>query len=271
MKTKHKILAFVDITKPIETLVESTVNLATTYNAAVKFFYVKKPSDPTRTVNQLEIVRAMAAHQKASEKLRNVLNRTRKQTDLPIYYDIVEGPVKKTITAEIQSFGPDMIVLGKRKPSVFRWLGNQVTELVLKNFDGPLLIAHPSKALRIEEQLSLGIINDVQGVIDHELTNRLLMHTKTPVKSFQIAGSESQMEQEAIGATPMIKFRFEDNPNALKSLTSYIHRNDVHLVCLNRNRKKKKKKNVTLRDVLKNINTSMLMVGSTDTKNLINA
>ncbi|MCH9661675.1 MAG: hypothetical protein K0U54_12290, partial [Bacteroidetes bacterium] len=71
MKKNNRILALINIDEPINTLMESTVNLAETLQADVHFFYVKKPIDLTLTENQLAVLRTKVQAEKAVMKLKN--------------------------------------------------------------------------------------------------------------------------------------------------------------------------------------------------------
>ncbi|GAB5400118.1 MAG: hypothetical protein Aureis2KO_17030 [Aureisphaera sp.] len=270
METQHKVLALIDIKEPIETVIESTVNLAQTYQAAVKFIYVKKPIDPTRTENQLDVMRTMTEHKRAVGKFRNLLARFKEKTSLQLDYSIEEGHVKKTLQSEMQAYQPDVVVLGKRQTNKYRVIGNQVTEFVVKNFNGPLFIIHPSKVLEIKESLSVGVLNDLTKVADHNLATTLLKQSNEPVKLFKIANDSEPKQSPEPHGTKTIDYTFENNPNALNNLTSYVHKNNVHLLCLDLPEKESSGKNVKLKEILKRINTSMLMVGNNNSKNLIN-
>ena len=271
MKTQNRILALINLQEPVNTVIESTVNLAKTFGAEVQFLYVKKNADPTRTENQLAVMRAILDEHKAIEGFKNVVNKTQKENPLKLEYTIAEGKVKKTILSTIQSYRPDLVVLGKRKPSMYRLIGNQVTEFVVKNFDGPLFMAHPTKVLEIKENLSLGVLNDISSIEEHGVTNALLARTEKPLKRFKIADKYVAAQTSDSQQTKTIDFTFENNQNALKSLTSYVHKNDVHLLFLDRVTDKKAQQNVNFKEVVKRINTSMLMLGSNQTKSLIKA
>ncbi|MBX2826579.1 MAG: universal stress protein [Flavobacteriaceae bacterium] len=270
METQNRVLALINIKEPVKTIIESTINLAQTYGAEVKFLYVEKRLDPTRTENQLDVLRTMTEQQKAIGKFRNILAKWKENTDTKLDYAIVEGSIKKTVQSEIEAYQPDLMVLGKRKPNMYRVIGNQVTEFVIKNFDGPLFIIEPSKVLEIKENLSVGVLNDASAVVDHNLTTPLLRQSKEPLKLFKIANDSEPAATVETAGTPTIDYTFENNPNALDNLTSYVHKNNVHLFCLDRQETPKAGKSVRLKEVLKRINTSMLMVGNNNSKNLVN-
>lgn len=263
MKAQHnKILTLIDIEEPIQTIIKSTINIAKTFDADVKFLYVKKAADLTRTENQLAVMRTMAEEQKAIETFKKVLQRMQRRNQVRLDYVISEGPIKKTIPSEIRSYQPDLVVLGKRKPSVYRLIGKQVTELVLKNFDRPVLITHPTEVLEIKESLSLGVLNDLKSIKDNDLTNALIGHSKEPIKLFSITDGSEPTKSSELENSRTISYSFENNQNAINNLTSYVHRNNVNLLFLGRVDNEKPDNNVKVKDVLKRVNTSMLMVGS---------
>jgi len=270
MKTvNNKILTFLNIEEPIETIVGSAVNLAKTFQAEVNFFYVKKKIDATRTENQLDVMRTMAIEQKAVQKLKNVLTQKQKNTDAKLSYTITEGPLKKTVQSKLDSYRPDMVVLGKRTPNVYRVVGKQITELVLKNFNGPVLIAHPSRVLEIEEDLSVGVLNDLDSILENKVSNTLMKQSKAPLKLFRIDDTTPSTADVKPPGTKTIDYRFENNQNALKNLTTYVHKNNVHLLCVERTKDNPSSKNLKLKQVIKHVNTSMLMVGRNDSNNII--
>ncbi|MEL6810724.1 MAG: universal stress protein [Bacteroidota bacterium] len=271
MKTKdNQILALLNIWEPIETIIESTVNLAETFEASVNFFYVKKKMDLFRTENQMAVIRTSIEEEKAVEKLKNIVSRTQRRTPVKLRYTIASGNVKKTIKSEIKSSEPDLIVLGKRAPNMYRFIGNQITEVVLKNFQGPVLIAHPSSVLEIKENLSVGVLNNLKTVTENEVASTVMQQSRKPLKLFKIEDTFDPAQDIASSSAKTIDYTFENNENALKSLTSYVHKNNVNLLCFEREEKQRSRNQVKSSEVLKLIDTSMLMVGSNNT-NLMNA
>ena len=272
MKAQHnKILTLIDIEAPIEAIVESTVNLARTFEAEVKFLHVTRTVDPTRTENQLSVIRNRTERQNAVARFTILLKKIQRTENLKLDYAITKGPVKSTIRSEMEAYAPDMIVLGKRKPSAVRLIGRQVTEHVMKHFDGPLLIAHPTKPLEFKENLSLGVLDDLTAITGDDVSNALIRQSKEPVKLFAIADENQPVQTAETPSLSTVRFLFENNQNAMKNLTNYVHRNNVHLLFLGRSKAGNSNKDVNLRMAMKRINTSMLMVGRNGSNNLINA
>ena len=262
MKAQHnKILTLINVEEPIDTIIASTINLARTFQAEVKFLYVGKPADPTRTENQMEVVRSMNHRRNAVARFKIMVKRARQAEGLELDYAILDGPVKKTIQNSLLAYQPDMVVVGKRLPSTMRLIGTQVTEFVLKQFQGPVLIAHPTKVLEIKEDLSVGVLDDLATIQENDVSNALIEHTKQPVKLFTIADGDKASKVEEAQPMPVVSFKFQNNQNAMKNLTSYVHRNNVHLLCLGRKAEGRTNKNVIIREAMKRVNTSMLMVG----------
>lgn len=263
MKAQHnKILTLIDIEAPIEAIVESTVNLARTFGAEAKFLYVTRTEDPTRTESQLSVIRRMTERQNAMARFKILLKKIQRSETVSVDYSITKGAMKSTILAEMASYRPDMVVVGKRTPSSVRLFGRQVTELVMKHFNGPLLIAHPTKPLQIKENLSLGVLEDLQSITESDVSNALIRESKKPVKLFAIASDEEPAKVADRPSLSTVNFLFENNQNAMKNLTNYVHRNNVHLMFLGRNNESGSGKNLNLRMAMKRINTSMLMVGA---------
>lgn len=272
MKTQHnKILTLINVEEPIAAIVESTVNLAKTFNAEVQFLYVRKPKDLTRTVNQVAVIRSMTEQRNAIARFKILVKKAKQAHGLDLGYSIIDGPLRKTIEAQMQAYNPDLIVLGKRTPNSVRLFGHQVTEFVLKRFDGPLLIAHPTKALQIKEDLSVGVLHDMTTISGSDVSNALIRESNKPVKLFSIAGRSGSGMAAGPEGVNTVRFTFQDNQNAMKNLTSYVHRNDVHLLFMGRQSTGTSKKPFNLRAAIKQINTSMLMVGNGGANNLINA
>ena len=258
----NKILTLINVDEPIDTILESTVNLAKAVQAEVKFLFVSKPEDPTRTENQMEWVQTITNRRKALARFKIYVKRAREAEQLELDYAVLEGPLKPTVQAAMEAYKPDLVVVSKRKPNAIRLVGTQLTEFVLKQFAGPVLIAHPSKVLEIKEDLSVGVLDDLATIQENQVSNALIEHTKQPVKLFTIADGSKQTVADETQPLPTVSFRFENNQNAMKSLSSYVHRNDVQLLFLDRTNGRKSNKYVNLKEAMKQINTSMLMVSS---------
>jgi|GEM_PF-4674469 len=263
MKAQHsKILTLIDVQEPIDTIIKSTVNLAKTFDAEVKFLYVQKSMDTTKTENQIAVIQDLTQQRNAIARYKILVKRARKLQGLKLDFAVVSGPLKKTIQSEVETYQPDLIVLGKRRPNLFRIIGREVTDFVLKIFDGPLLIAHPTKVLEIKEDLSLGVLNDLSTIEENDVSNALIEQSKKPVKYFSITDDASLSTNTNDAGIPIISFIFENNQNAMKNVTNYVHKNDVQLLFLGRTNQENSNKNVNLREAMKRINTSMLMIGN---------
>src|SRR5690606_11069382 len=158
----YKILVLSDLKDSTDTTLKSTVSLAKMINGNINLFHVKKPTQIVDRENQLTAKRNInEKHTATHNKIKNIITPISSEFGIDINYDFSFGNVKNEIANYIKEQKPDIIVLGKRKPSRFKLLGDSITHFVLKNFNGVVMITSDVNALEPNSGVSLGVLNGV--------------------------------------------------------------------------------------------------------------
>ena len=169
--------------------------------------------------------------------------------------------MKNEIEEHIKATNPDVIVLGKRKAKGLRFLGDNITDFVLKIHKGPVMIASNKNGLAPDKELHLGLFNDNEESFDLEFTEDLIAQTKRPLKSFNIITNTNVTEEKEVSvSTKTVDFVFEKNDNTIKNLSNYLLKNDVNLLCVNRQKDKSNVLKSEIKDVIDNVNVSLFII-----------
>ena len=165
------------------------------------------------------------------------------------------GNLKNEILNCIASQKPDIIVLGKRKPNRLNLLGDSVTELVMDNFDGAIMIASEDHGLEPNDILSLGVLNTAKEAFQMQFAERLMEHSKKPFKTFKTQSSSSDQEK----ISDSVDLVFDYGRNSITSMSNYLAKSDVNLLCLNRSKTKDSKQRADIKNVINQVNISVLI------------
>ncbi|APX99053.1 universal stress protein [Lacinutrix venerupis] len=259
---RYKILVLSDFKKPESTLLKSSVGLAKIIGGEINLFHVKKHTDIVKRDNQFSAMRSLnEEHNNTIKRIDNLVNKFSKAHNLKISGDYAFGNIKEEIKKQIKLYNPDIIVLGQRDASTFKLIGDSITRFVLKSFNGVIMITSNKNALEPDKKITLGVLNDSNKIFNTNFSKDLITHTTTPLKSFKIINSH--IEEENISSLieeKVIEYKFEKNDNALTTLSSYLLKNNINLLCVDRNKKQNKStQNIPLNDVVNNINVSLLV------------
>ena len=259
---KYKILVLSDLKKSPSTILKSTVSLAKIIDGDIKFFHVKKPSDVVERESQLSAMRTINQEQIITgKKIQEALAPISKDYNVNINSTFAFGNVKNEIEEHIKATNPDVIVLGKRKAKGLRFLGDNITDFVLKIHKGPVMIASNKNGFTPDKELHLGLFNDNEESFDLEFTEALIAQTKRPLKSFNIITNTNVTEEKEVSvSTKTVDFVFEKNDNTIKNLSNYLLKNDVNLLCVNRQKDKSNVLKSEIKDVIDNVNVSLFII-----------
>ena len=112
-----------------------------------------------------------------------------------------------------------------------KFYGDNITDFILKKFDGSVLIASDKKALDPNEPLSLGLLDDISDAPIMELEEALMENTNSPLKAFRI-GKVSDSKNSTT-SRKAVEFVFEDNDDSVKNLSNYLTKSQINLAFLN--------------------------------------
>ena len=271
MKNKYKILVLSDLKEGTKSTLKNTISLSKMINADIEFFHVKKPTDIIETDSQLSAMRTInKEHITVEKKIQNFVAPILKEYDVNIKTSFAFGNVKNEIENAIKLAQPDVIVLGKRKPKTLSFIGDSITEFVLNTHKGALMIASDTYGLEPGKELSLGFFNNEKQPLGLKFTDELIGQTEQSLKSFNIVEKTNSTREKLVSTTnKTVDYVFEKNDNTFKKLSSYLIKNKVNLLCVNRgNTEKQKDITSEIKDVVNNVKVSLFFTN--EREHLIN-
>ena len=165
-----KILVLSDMKSTSDKVLKNTLELAKLVNGNVSFFHVKKPTEVVERESQLSAVRTINEKYIATDKeIKSLIDSVSENEKTKITYNYAFGNIKEEIRTKINEIKPDIVVLGKRKPKVLKFIGDNVTDFVLNKYNGPVMIASEHKVLEAKKDLSLGILNQSDKIVENTL------------------------------------------------------------------------------------------------------
>ncbi|SNR56276.1 Universal stress protein family protein [Lutibacter agarilyticus] len=259
---KYKILVLSDLKKNASSTLKSSVSLANMIDAEIALFHVKEHIDILKRDNQLSSMRTLNdEHKNIKKKIHTIVNDFSKEYNVKINGDYAFGKVKEEIEKQIQIHNPDIIVLGQREPAPFKLLGDSITRFILKKFKGIIMITSNENTLVPNEKVALGVLNGSTKFLKNKLSNDLITHSKAPLKSFRILNSQN-LNTPKLNEEKMVEYVFEQNDNAMTTLSSYLQKNNINLLCVDRDKNKANNTinaDTSLKEVVSKLNVSLLV------------
>lgn len=256
--TSYKIAVFSDLKDPQQNIVLNSIGLAKKVGGTIELLHVKKPASVVKTENQLSAMRSInEIFTETDNALRTKINALADKHSLDINYTLALGNVKAEISDFLNTVNPDIVVLGKRSSSPFKFVGDGVTGHVLKNFQGMVMIANPRNSLHSDSGFSLGLLNSDGKNLNSSLTEKLLKQAEGPLRLFKIKKGSGRKTAEAQMARKSVEYVFEPNDNAFNSLSQYISKCKVDVLVIPRN--SKNPLNNTIKKAISGIDASILI------------
>ena len=263
---KYKILLLSDLKKTTDLDLKSTVSLAKMVGGEITLFHIKRPTEIVDRDNQLSTMRSInEKHLITDKQIESIVRPVSQEFDMPIDYKLTFGNLKHEIESYIQEHKPDIIVLGKRKAKKLNFIGDNITEFVLKIHKGPVMITTGQDALQPNKEVALGVLNTIDKTLDINGIEELISKTKVPIKTFHIVNAaHSNTTVDATAEINTFEYVFEESDKALESVSKYVSKNKINLMCLDKNNK-------TKRDIINKLNVSLLLTGekNPDTTKLV--
>lgn len=235
---KYKILVLSDLNTNAASTIKSAVSLAKMIAGDIEVFSVKKPTDIIDKENQLSAIRTINAQQtKTVKKMQNLIDPIAAAYEVAIRHSFAFGNIKHEIKHFIENHQPDIIVIGKRKSTLFNFIGDGITPFVFNIFKGPIMIATDKKVLEPNKEISLGTLNNLDLSIDLKFAEDLMVHAQKPLKSFKIVKNSSRGASEAVmkpANKETVEYVFEHSDSSVKNLSNYLSKNNVDLLYLDR-------------------------------------
>jgi len=268
MKTKkYKILVLSDLKEGTNNSLQSAVSLSKIINGDIEFFHVRKPTDIVERESQLSAMRTInKEHIVIEKKIKDIIEPISKNYDMKVKYSFAFGNVKSEIKDYIESSKPDIIVLGQRVSNPFQIIGDSITQFVLKEYEGIIMISANNNSLMPSKKMTLGVLNGSNKIFNTELSKDLIMRATIPLKSFKIINSQKQTTNTSVrSGEEIVEFVFEQNANTMDTLSKYLLKNNIDLLCVDRVKDTTidthNSIEIPLKEVVRKLNVSLLVSG----------
>ena len=262
MKTKnYKILVLSDLGDSAMNILENTTRLAKMIGGKIAFFHVEQPSKVVKQDNQLSAVRSInAAYIETKKKIEKLVAPVSKAFGKKIDTVFVVGNIKEEISNQIETFQPDIIVMGQRKQIPLKIIGDSITQHVLTNFEGIVMIASHDHVLGENQELSLGMFNGTEEFLKTALAENLLGQTSQPLKSFKITDTKTSSEQAPLSTDKkIVEYHFSGGDSVLNTISKYLSKTKVDVLFVNQ--QETSQTNMGIKDVIGKFNVPLLLTG----------
>ncbi|KGL62524.1 universal stress protein [Polaribacter sp. Hel1_85] len=259
ISNKHKILVLADLNEFTSNTIKSSVSLAKIVDADINFFYVKKPTEVVKKESQLSAMRTInKEYLSIDKKIKNIINPISNNYNVTINHTFAIGNLKNEIDKFIDEKKPDIIVLGKRKTKILNFIGDNITQFILKKHKGTIVISDENNPLEPNKDLSLGVFNYTKS--KNIFSENIINSTEKPLTSFTISGSSSNLKEETpLKDTKIVEYVFEKGDNVLKNISNYLSKSDVNLLFVNRENNDSTSLKPNIKNVINNINCSLIL------------
>jgi hypothetical protein len=259
-RSKYKILVLSDLKDNTVNTIKNGVSLAKIIDADIHLFHVKKPTDIVDQESQLSAIRTInRSFISTDSNIQDIIEPLSKDYDITISSSHAFGNLKSEISNFIKTYKPDAIILGKGKTKTFDFVGDNMVDFVIKNYSGVIMIASDVNVMEPNLELSLGVLNNVEKSFNMEFANSLVGHTQKPLKLFKTNTNKETIQEQTFSDKKIVEFLFDYGDNSMKSLSNYLAKSDIDLLCVNRQEKSNSDSKLDIKNVLNNVNVSLLI------------
>ncbi|WP_400075386.1 universal stress protein [Winogradskyella sp. R77965] len=164
---KYKIVVLSDLTEKSDQALSYAAKLSNEIDANVELFHAKAATEVSQIENPYLAISAIRdAHNKIDKEVKHLAAQISKENKIKIKTTFAFGNVKNEIENFIKTSQPDMIILGERKQKRFNFFGDNITQLVHKNFDGVVFVVTDENVLDSKGNVSLdnlGLKNNIEN------------------------------------------------------------------------------------------------------------
>lgn len=261
----YKILVLSDLKNPAHTEFKSAVKLASIVNGELDFFHVKKATEIVKNDIPFTAVRTVKkAHVTTESEIKQLAKKFSNEYNVKISYDYAFGNVKNEIREYIEATEPDIIVIGKRKSRPFKIARNSITDMIIKNHHGDIMVAADESTFEPNKEFAMGVFNEIEESKTPEFFENLLAQSAKPLKSFEILKQpEVLKENDEPIENAAVKYVFEQSDNIIDTISKYLSKNNIDLLYLNKNKDNKNtrsdKEKVDIHKIITKMRTSLLI------------
>lgn len=170
---KYKILVLSDLKEKSVQALSYAAKLSNEIDAKVEFFYVKSATELAQTENPLLTMRVITEVCNQTDKIiKDLVNPISKENNIKIKTTFAYGNVKNEIKNCIKTSQPDMIILGERKQKKFKLLGDNITRLVHKNYDGVIFVATDKNVFDSRGKVSLDNLGLKNNIANYNIKSK---------------------------------------------------------------------------------------------------
>lgn len=263
MNNNPKILVLTDLNGSSDSVLTNAIGIAKLIGAQLDVFHVVKPGGIVRGDSQLSAMRNInKSSLQIDKKMKNLLEPF-KEEGVIIKQSFTIGNVKNEIENFINESNPELIVMGKRKATTFKLLGDGLTKYLLNTYKGMVLIAGRTNMLKNELDLKLGAYNVSADEFEEGFAKTLLEKSKSPVRSFKVIEKPDASKMNPVNNTSgVIEYLFEQNDNVMNNISNYVAKNELDLLLVERPLKTDSSNSVLkVKTLLKNNEVSVLFPG----------
>ena len=248
---KYHLLVLTDLSKSSENALKSAVQLAKTIKGSVEVLHVRPPADVINYENQFSAMRAIQEDSRSAQsKLRQTINTISKKEGIPITFRIAYGNVKSKIKEHIDKVDPQIVLLGKRRSKLIKFLGDSVTEFVLKNCTSNILIGGDDHTFHSFKDISMGVYGEALAQEGFEIINDLNPKGKNSIRFFKVKSQKSSKKRDvAEHNAKSVSYVFSEGANAWDGLAEYVSRTNMQLFCIPREESESKSSFFSLKGI----------------------
>ncbi len=251
---KCKILVLSDLNKTTSNTIKSGVSLAKIIGADINFLYVKKPTEVVKNENQLSAVRTMNKdYLSTNKKIKDLIRPISENYNININHTFTVGNLKNEIGKYIDDNKPDIVILGKRKSKVINFIGDNITQFILKKHKGIIVIVDDKNVLEPNKELHIGLFNSTSA--NSKFTDKIINSTQKSLKSFKISENSHSLKDNLGKNT--VEYVFTKGDNVIKNISNYLSKSKINLLFVDR--KKENLINTNIKDVINTLDCSLLL------------
>ena len=269
---KYRILVVKDQSKFSQTALQDGVNLAKKIDGSIDILQVRSPLQVAGRENQLAAWRELQlAGGQAKNSLQEEVDFIAAKERIPATCSFAFGNIINEVQQHIKTTQPDIVVLGKQRSNLLTILGLDLTSYLLKNYQGALLISREKETLGSQDDIALGLLDDLLINEKNRLSEDLEKCTKKPITVLKISTVANEQKSETpvsgLEQKAVTTFEFDPGTNLSSNISKYIERSGVNLLCVSRSQlfNLNKKLRTVTREIQKTVhktNTPVLVLAS---------
>jgi len=230
---KFNILVLTDFSESSGIAIRNAAKLAKLVNGQVRAYYVKSLKPFAEEENQIALSRRLRKHyMETHTSAKKMMSFIEEEEGVRVHFSMDFGNVKNCVSNKVQSLQPDLLILGKRKPKLINFIGDKLTQHLIKRCEASILISSSSEVLHSLTDLSLGYYGETIAESNLNIIQHL-QETKHPVNFFGIRNRALETEAQSEPQKKGRSFIFpQEGVKAIEALTSYVSRSNTQLFCI---------------------------------------